>query len=296
MSVDVSLIMPAWRPRADWLLAAVESALEEPDAEVELIVVDDGSPEPFERVLAEIGDSRLRVMRREHAGPYAARNSAIAAARGRYIRFVDADDIVEAGSTGRLLARAAEGEEAIAYGATLVCDEGLRPQHEFASQLEGWVAEACLVGALHVYVVSMLFPSAVVERAGGWEERGFAVSGDWDFVLRALEQAPARRVDEVVTRYRRHSGSVTKTADVAAGAAAGRLVIERFFDRHPEKAGSELERRAYTRLHLDRARAYAWAGRRAPAARELAAALRRDPAWVAAAGVRRSLRRMRRRS
>jgi hypothetical protein len=122
-----------------------------------------------------------------------------------------------------------------------------------------------------------------VDAAGPWSEHGFRVSGDWDFVLRALEQAPVRPLGDVVTRYRRHGSSITKTADVAAGAAAGEAVLDGYFARHPERRGSRLERRAYVRLHLDRASAHAWRREWRPAAAQLGRAARRDPVAAAAA-------------
>ena len=280
MSELVSLIMPAWRPRPDWLRAAVASALSEQECEIELVVVDDGSEQPVGELLSDVDSARLRVIAVEHGGPYAARNAGVAASSGAFVRFIDADDLVEAGSTGRLLATSTAGGEVLAYGATAVCDDALNPERVATSELEGWVSEECVAGDFDVYVVSMLFPRAVLERAGPWEERAFSVSGDWDFTLRALEQAPVRRLDQVVTRYRRHSGSVSRTADVAAGAEAGRLVLDRYFSRHPEKRSTRLERTAYGRLHLNRARGHAWVGDRRRAARELAKAARRDPAAV----------------
>jgi glycosyltransferase involved in cell wall biosynthesis len=279
----VSVIMPVWRPRADWLRAAVTSALDEDGCEIDLVLVDDGNDEPLAPLLADVGDPRLRIVRIDHAGPYSARNAGLAEARGAFVRFFDADDVVEPGSTGRLLARAADGGEAIAYGATLMCDDDLVPQATHTSEVEGDAVADCVMGRFTVFVVSLLFPRAAIERAGPWEP-AFAVSGDWDFVLRTLDQAPVRRVDEVVTRYRRHHASVTKRADVAAGAAAGELVLERYFTRHPELRGSELERAAYARLHLDRARAHAARGERRHAAGQLAKAARRDPAAGLSAG------------
>jgi len=277
MRPDVSLIMPAWRPRPEWLRQAVGSALDERGCELELLVVDDGSPEPVETMLVELDDPRLRILRIEHAGPYGARDAGIAEAQGAFLRFVDADDLVEPGSTGRLLDLAREGGEASTYGATLMCDEQLAPQRLFTSELEGNVERACVLGGFEVFVVSLLFPRAVVDRAGRWDVAAFRVSGDWDFVLRALEQAPVRRLDEVVTRYRRHGASVTKTADVAAGARAAQTVLARYFERHPEERGGALERRAYVRLHMDRALAHAWMREPRPFAHHFAQAARRDP-------------------
>jgi glycosyltransferase involved in cell wall biosynthesis len=288
MSPDVSLIMPAWRPRPDWLRAAVGSALDEDACTLELVVVDDGSPDPVAELLADLDDPRLRVIRAEHGGPYAARNVGMTVARGDFLRFVDADDVVERGSTGRLLALARSGDEALAYGATLMCDVDLVPQRTVTSDLEGWVAEACMLGRFEVYIVSMLFPRSVVERVGQWEEIGLPVSGDWDFGLRALELTPVRRLNEIVTRYRRHASSVTMRADVASGAAAGRLVLDRYFERHPDQRGTHLERQAYVRMHLDRARAHAASGQRRQSVWNLAAAARRDPLAVLGVGARRA--------
>ncbi|MEA2219188.1 MAG: hypothetical protein QOJ35_1814 [Solirubrobacteraceae bacterium] len=276
MSALVSIVMPVWRPRPQWLRAAVASALQERGCEIELIVVDDACEQPVAELLADIDDPRLRVLRIEHAGAYGARNAGIAAARGTHVRFFDADDVVEPGSTGRLLALA--GSDAIAYGATAMCDAALVAQRVVTSRLQGDVAADCVRGRFEVFVVSMLFPRGVVERAGPWEETAFEVSGDWDFVLRALEQAPVRPLDAVVTHYRRHAASITRTADVGAGARAGRLVIDRYFERHPERRGTPLERQAYARLHLDRARAHAALGERAGALRELARAAPHAPA------------------
>lgn len=283
---EVSLIMPAWRPRADWLKVAVRSALDEDAAAIELIVVDDGSEPPVATLLEGIADPRLRVVRVEHRGPYAARDAGIEVAGGAFLRFVDADDFVEPGSTGRLLALAREAPEAIAYGGTLMCDEDLNPQRVVTAQRADGAVEQCVLGGFDAYVVSMVFPRPVVERAGRWAEADFPVSGDWDFVLRCLEQAPARKLDEVVTRYRRHASSITRTADVAAGARSGRMVLERYFERHPEQRGGELERRAYLRLHLDRAAAYAHFAQPRAAAAELREAMRRDRRAAALAAAR----------
>ena len=282
--VLVSLVMPVWRPRSDWLHEAVASALDEDACDVELIVVDDGNDQPVADVLADVTDPRLRILRVEHGGPYAARNAALALARGDYVRYVDADDVVQAGSTGRLLALAqAAGGETMAYGATQMCDDELRPGRVVTADTEGNVSEECLLAGFEVFVVSILYPRAVLDRAGPWEETAFTVSGDWDYVLRAVEQAPVRRLDEVVSLYRRHPASVTKSARVEAGARAGRLVLDRYFKRHPERRGSKLERRAYSNLHIDRARAHAWARQPELALRQLALAARRDPRATAGA-------------
>ena len=268
--------MPVHAPRADWFLQAVASALEERGCELELLVVADGEGDAVESLLAGIDDPRLRLLVTERGGPYAARNAGLRAASGTHVRFVDSDDVVEPGSTARLLELVGERDDVVAYGATLMCDERLEPGQTVTSTLEGDVTEACVLGGFHVYVVSMLFPRGVVERAGEWDA-AFRVSGDWDFVLRALEHADARRLDGIVTRYRRHGDSITRRADVGAGVEAGRLVLRRYFERNPQGDGSTLARRAYVRLYVDRARAHVWRGERRAALVLLARTARWSP-------------------
>jgi hypothetical protein len=130
----------------------------------------------------------------------------------------------------------------------------------------------------------MLFPRSLVAQTGGWAE-GFAVSADWDFVLRALEHATVRSDTAVASFYRRHGGSAQGSASVAAGEEARRLVIRRFFERHADLRGSSLERQAYVEADLDRALAYAAAGDRRLALSRLARAGRRSPARALRAAV-----------
>jgi glycosyltransferase involved in cell wall biosynthesis len=282
MSALVSLVMPVWRPRRAWLRDAVAAALDEHACDLELLVVDDGNEQPVAELLDDVDDPRLRIMRIDHAGPYGARNAGIAAARGDFVRFLDGDDLVEPGSTGRLLALAGD-EEVLAYGATVMCDEELVPHRVATSETAGRAAEECVLGGFDVFVVSLLFPRTVIERAGPWDETSFSVSGDWDFVLRALEQAPVRPLHETVTYYRRHPASVTKTARTEDGTRAGRLVLDRYFERHPEQRGGTLERRAYARFHIGRSRAHAWSGQRRLVLQQLALAARHDPRSALAA-------------
>jgi glycosyltransferase involved in cell wall biosynthesis len=286
--------MAAWRPQPDWLADAVASALDEGDVSVEVVVVDDGSPEPVAGLLSGFTDPRLRVIRIEHEGTAAARNAGIAAARGRLIRFLDADDLVAPGSTARLAALTEGRDDVIAYGTTVECDELMHPSHSIESTLEGDVVVPCLLGQLRVRHVSMVFPWRVVERAGPWVG-GFNISEDWDFVLRAVEHAEVRADPAPATYYRRHGRSRTGTADVEAGERDRARVIRRYFERHPEQRGTRLERAARAAADLDRAAAYAAAGATGTAGRRLARAAVSAPRAAVVLATKLAIRAVRRR-
>jgi glycosyltransferase involved in cell wall biosynthesis len=255
----VSLIMPAWRPRADWLLAAVESALAQRDCKLELVVVDDGNPEPVADLLAAIRDERLRVVRIEHGGVSRARNAGFAASRGEWIRYVDCDDVLELDSTAHLLQLASDGT-AIAYGATVWCDEELRPGSKMIADLRGPVVTECLFSRFDVTLPALLLPRSVVERVGDWDE-AIMVCQDWDFMLRAFEVAPVTGDDHTALMYRRHAdgasaGTLGSPESVRLGEIGMRLVVERYFARHPEHRGTWIDERARAGVELVMARSY----------------------------------------
>ncbi|TDE15919.1 glycosyltransferase [Jiangella asiatica] len=90
----VSVVMSAYRPDAS-IFAAVRSILGQSWRNVELLVVDDASPEEFDSVLDEIAalDDRVRVLRSPaNRGTYMARNLALEHARGEFVTFQDSDD------------------------------------------------------------------------------------------------------------------------------------------------------------------------------------------------------------
>lgn len=87
----VSVVIPLYN-KAGSILAAVSSVLEQSFADLELLVVDDGSTDGSASAVAAIGDHRIRLIAQENTGPGAARNRGLREARGEYVTFLDADD------------------------------------------------------------------------------------------------------------------------------------------------------------------------------------------------------------
>jgi glycosyltransferase involved in cell wall biosynthesis len=255
----VSLVMPVWQPRQDWLLAAVDSALGQRGCGVELIVVDDGCLEPVADLLAGVDDDRLHLLRIAHGGASHARNAGVAVSKGRWLRFVDCDDVLDLDSTAHLLELAGDGD-VLAYGATVWCDEELQPGSKMVSNLQGSALRACLLARFPVTLPTLLFPRWVVERVGDWDTE-IRVSQDWDFLLRALEHAPVRGDDRVALFYRRHphaasAGMLGSPESARLGEDGMRRVIERYFERHPNERETTLARKARANVELIMARSH----------------------------------------
>ena len=89
---SVSVIIPTWN-RAHTLIAAIQSALTQTPAPLEVLVCDDGSQDDSRSLVSEINDPRVRWIDGPHSGgPAVPRNRGLAASRGEWIAFLDSDD------------------------------------------------------------------------------------------------------------------------------------------------------------------------------------------------------------
>jgi hypothetical protein len=86
-----SVVIPAYNC-VDWIAAALESVFSQTFKNFEAIVVDDGSTDGTREVLERYAN-HLRLIRQKNRGPGAARNRGIREASGRYVAFLDSDDI-----------------------------------------------------------------------------------------------------------------------------------------------------------------------------------------------------------
>jgi succinoglycan biosynthesis protein ExoO/succinoglycan biosynthesis protein ExoU len=114
----VSVLMAAFNA-GRFVSAAVESALAQTEPDLEVIVADDASTDDTVDMVSRLAaeDSRVRLLRSgTNAGPASARNRALAAARGRWVALLDADDAYEPHRLATLLQA---GER---HGADLVSD------------------------------------------------------------------------------------------------------------------------------------------------------------------------------
>ena len=90
--MSVSLVIATFN-HARLLAEAIDSALSQTLDPVDVVVVDDGSTDDTPAVLARY-DARIRVLRQPNRGLAAARNAGLAATRGTYVAFLDADDVL----------------------------------------------------------------------------------------------------------------------------------------------------------------------------------------------------------
>ena len=119
MSVQplVSVIIPAYNA-AGTIERALQSVFSQSYAALEIIVVDDGSADDTPALLRRLSASRpgLTVLTQPNAGVSAARNRALSACSGKYIRFVDADDTLPPDSIAHMVLRAEQDRSELVIG------------------------------------------------------------------------------------------------------------------------------------------------------------------------------------
>ena len=97
--MKLSIIVPVYKARRH-LQKCIESILQQTYTDYELILVDDGSPDGCGAICDRYAQEcdKVKVIHKKNGGLSSARNAGISAARGEYITFVDADDIIAGGT------------------------------------------------------------------------------------------------------------------------------------------------------------------------------------------------------
>lgn len=93
----VSIIIAVYKVPENYLKKCIESVMAQTLNEIEILLVDDGSPDQCGRICDNYAkkDTRIRVIHKKNGGPSSARNCGCKAARGKWIMFLDGDDWIE---------------------------------------------------------------------------------------------------------------------------------------------------------------------------------------------------------
>lgn len=200
---SVSVIMPVFNA-GRYLKQALGSVSKQTHQDFEVIVVDDGSTDPYTLRLLEDAARlpRLKVCRTENQGPAAARNTAIARARGTYVVPLDADDYLASGFLEQTLA-IAERDPTVGIAYTWI---GLVGGHRGTWRTGGFsVPELLCRCTLHV---TALYRRELWSDVGGYDPRFVESWEDWDFWLTAAARGwKAHCLPQVLAYYRRTPAS-----------------------------------------------------------------------------------------
>ena len=227
MTPRISIVIPAYNS-AEFLSAAIDSALAQTVANCEVIVVNDGSTDNTPDVLAQYED-QIRIIDQANRGLSGARNSGIRAATGELIGLLDADDIWLPTFCETLLQLVERNPDAAAYYGAVQC---MSAEGVDLPQAGGQKVVATDQFYTHLVRANWLIPSSMLLRRdiiidAGLFDPAIRAAEDWDLWLRIGQEHPFAGTEQIVARYRLHGASLS--ADPAKMHLAVRQVIEKNF-------------------------------------------------------------------
>lgn len=203
--MKLSVVMPVYNA-APYVGRAVDSALSQmPDA-AELICVDDGSTDDSWKVLCEISDPRLKILRQENQGAAAARNAGLERAQGDAIAFVDADDLALPGRFEiPLRAMAADSSLSIVGGGVRVIDpQGAALRDDIEPAQDTYLRWMTLFNS------PFTFSAVTVRRSALRFDSSVIPAEDYAYCADMLDLGRGVILPDVLCAYRLHGGQVTK--------------------------------------------------------------------------------------
>jgi len=206
----VSIVMPIYNAAA-FVRAAADSVLSQSWRDLELIVIDDGSSDDSWREVEQIGDPRVLLLRRDHGGAAAARNAGIERARGRYLGFMDADDVWLEGKLEHDVALLGAHPEAdLVFSAMRMVDAAGRDSGRTIRRWPGVLELRDLLIENRIGADTVLMRREAADRAGRFDEE-LPAGSDYDYWLRVALLRPGnlRGSPRVTALYRRRAGQLT---------------------------------------------------------------------------------------
>lgn len=244
----VSAVVPAYNASRT-VVDAVNSILTQTVGDLEVIVVDDGSQDDTADVVRSIDDPRVSLIEKQNAGASSARNAGLRAARGRYVAFLDADDLWLPSKLERQLEvlEGNDGVYAVQSGAVMV-DDDMRPLS--VRRCRPW--KDALWDVLMFENLPAFSSTFIADRERLLERDGFDTSlvilEDWELSIHAVRHWNFQSIIDPLTLYRTHPGN--RSIDVPLHIEPGEKVLARLFS-DPSMPPEILarKRRVYARFY-----------------------------------------------
>ena len=256
----VSIIMPIYN-WAKFIEDAINSILIQDFIDWELIIIDDGSADKTKQIVKAIKDQRIIYVYQKNKGRSAARNKAIAMAKGEYLTFLDSDDMFLAGKLRKQVEFLDKNKNyGMVYTSVLNIDEkGKVLDFVYKATKSGYIYKdvAFLLPAI-ITLPAVMVRKDIVTKLGGFDDKMDRFE-DTDMWRRMSQKYRIYAMKEPLTKIRMHSGNQME---------------------HPEKFLSALD--YYIKKVFKEDDEFEWSQKRQAASllyRYYAVAIKKNPKW-----------------
>lgn len=218
----VTVVIPAYNS-ADYISEALDSVIAQDYPAIEIIVIDDGSTDNTREVVSAYGD-RVRLIAQENQGSAVARNKGIQQAQGKYIAFLDADDVWWCHKIFfQIEALTANGHK-MAYSRFIwwymdVNGKFINPEAEFAKTPNPNIfTDRIVTGSPYaellldciVWTSTVIVEKAELENVGMFDEQ-LRKGQDYDLWLKLSRRIDMLGLEQATALYRIHPTSITSS-------------------------------------------------------------------------------------
>lgn len=246
MALSVSVLIPNYN-YGRYVGLAIECALSQSYAPLEVIVVDNGSTDDSREVLNRITDPRVVKIFQENLGQAGSRNTLLRHAKGDLIAFLDADDIWLPGKLEKQVRFFERPEVVLVYCGIQRADQALSPLPEPPAMpkhrgkvLDRFALEpaAVVCGGESTAVIR-----TSAARAAGEFDSGLSIGTGWDYWRRLAALGEFDFCAESLVLYRQHGSNLSRRLDIYARDTERKL--QRMFSDPACQRVHHLRRRAY---------------------------------------------------
>ena len=206
MSGLVSIVMPSYNT-AGFIDKSIESVLAQTYTNWELIIVDDCSTDNTEEIVNSFEDERIKFFKNEtNSGAAVSRNKALREAKGKWIAFLDSDDLWHPEKLERQIAFMEENDYHFSYTKySEISEDGepigktvSGPKHISVTGMYNYCWPGCLTVMYDAEVVGLV------------QIEDIKKNNDYAIWLKVIKKASCHLLDEVLGEYRKRSGSISR--------------------------------------------------------------------------------------
>lgn len=274
----VSVIIPAYNC-SDWISDTLESVLNQDYQNIEIIVIDDGSTDNTRNIVCSFG-KKVKYFYKINGGQSSARNLGIKYALGKYIAFIDSDDLWVKEKLTLQVELLENNNFKWAYSDGIAFDSSSKAIlfrfKEMSRQYDGDIL-INLFQSCFIPMPSVIINKEVFSNIGYFnEDYNFRNREDWEMWIRIAEVYPVALIPEILVKYRVHQNSVTGSESLIERLNGNILVVKQAALRNPKKLG-RYENKVLYNLHYSNALALALSGQQSSAKKIFQRAIRFKP-------------------
>ena len=233
MQPKLSVIIASYNHQ-DYIAETLRSLEEQTFEGFEIIIVDDGSTDKTVEV-AESAQSRAQIHTQENQGVVAARNRGVELAKGRYICFVDSDDVVLPERFAKQVALLdGDSELGLVFADALIIDSKGAEIGKFSDVYPVVPGDVARMLALHYCftpMITVMVRADVLRKTGPFEKPG--PISDYMKWIKVAHISKVHYDPEPLGCWRRHQASTSKQANKVKSYAKTRAALKRILRKYP---------------------------------------------------------------